>query len=264
MPGQRAKEVERNVHFVNADNDEIGGAWQNGSLTWAGMIEWMQIMYQLPLDTYAPFPCLEDGDPEDPVTQHGEMIKMRGNQTSIQPGFFVLLSSEGGPIDLPVNEESPRPRALTLSLSDPDPRWRSGSWQHQLSDDEYLGQTGIHSTQNGIRMRSDVHEYFNKYMLAINPDNDYKTICFVDNPALDGVTMSRNADAPESHQPSRALLKHHSQMAVLLNMKARAGYPEWDEDMPEGHDRIAEIAKSEQAKLRLETVMSGKLNSLIS
>jgi hypothetical protein len=34
MPGQRGPyKFERNIHFVNADNDEIGGTWQNGSLT---------------------------------------------------------------------------------------------------------------------------------------------------------------------------------------------------------------------------------------
>jgi hypothetical protein len=68
MPGQRiSPKLDRNVHFVNADNDEIGGTWQNGSLTWAEMSEWMQIVFELPLDKYAPFPCLEDGDPNDPV-----------------------------------------------------------------------------------------------------------------------------------------------------------------------------------------------------
>ena len=34
-------------------------------------------------------------------------------------------------------------------------------------------------------------------------------------------------------------------MADLSNMKGRAGYPDWDEDMPEGCDQIAEISHSE-------------------
>jgi hypothetical protein len=94
--------------------------------------------------------------------------------------------------------------------------------------------------------------------------NDYKTYCFANLPALDGKTMFRNSDAPAKYQSSRALLKHHFRMAVLLNMKARAGYPEWDEDIPEGHDQMAEITNSEQGKLRFETVLAGKLNSLIA
>ncbi len=96
MPGQRASsQIARNLHFVNADNDEIGGTWQNGSLTWAEMSEWMQIVFQLPYDEYAPFPCLEDGDPKDPVAQHGAPINMHANTSHIQPGFYVLLSPEG-------------------------------------------------------------------------------------------------------------------------------------------------------------------------
>jgi hypothetical protein len=49
-------------------------------------------------------------------------------------------------------------------------QWRSGSWQQQITDDEYDGETGIHSVQNGILLRSDVHVFFDKYMMAINPD----------------------------------------------------------------------------------------------
>jgi hypothetical protein len=96
MPGLRAPyQVERNIHIVNADNDEIGGTWQNGSLTWAEMSEWMQIVFELPLNEYAPFPCLEDGDPKDPVAQHGAPINMHANTNHIQPGFYVLLNPQG-------------------------------------------------------------------------------------------------------------------------------------------------------------------------
>jgi hypothetical protein len=86
MPRQRASShFRRNIHLVNADNDEIGGTWQNGSLTWAEMLEWMQITFELLIDEYTPFPCLEDGDPKDPVNQHGAPINMQANTNSIQP-----------------------------------------------------------------------------------------------------------------------------------------------------------------------------------
>jgi hypothetical protein len=95
MPGQRVSpELDRNVHFVNADNDEIGGTWQNGSLTWAEMSEWIQIVFELSLDKYAPFPCLENGDPKDPVIQHNAPINMHVNTNHIQFRFYVLLNSQ--------------------------------------------------------------------------------------------------------------------------------------------------------------------------
>jgi hypothetical protein len=98
MPGLRVSSVvldERNIHFVNAQNDEIGGAWQSGTLTWAEMAEWMQITYLLPLVDYAPHMCLEDGDPADPMTRHGGPIMVENNPNRIQPGFYVLLSPTG-------------------------------------------------------------------------------------------------------------------------------------------------------------------------
>lgn len=76
--------------------------------------------------------------------------------------------------------------------------------------------------------------------------------------------MFRNSDARAQYQPSRELLKHHFQVAVLCNMKGRAGYPEWDEDIPEGYDQIVEITNSEQGRPRFETVLAGKLNSFIA
>jgi hypothetical protein len=98
MPGQRVPlKFDRNIRFVNADNDEIGGTYQNGSLTWAEMLEWMQIVFELPIDTYAPFPCLEDGDPNDPVGQHGVAVNIPANTNYIQPGFYVLLNPQGKP-----------------------------------------------------------------------------------------------------------------------------------------------------------------------
>ena len=90
--------------------------------------------------------------------------------------------------------------------------------------------------------------------------NDYKVVCFCNQLRIDGVKMYRNSNGDEKYQPCRALLKHHFRMAVLLNMKARAGYPEWEEDIPEGYDQMAEIYVSQQGRLRLETVLAEKLN----
>ncbi|KAH9000280.1 hypothetical protein EDB92DRAFT_484339 [Lactarius akahatsu] len=123
MPRNRAPvELERNVHFVDADNDEIGGLCQNGSVTWAEISEWMQIVYMLPFNQYATFPCLGHGDPEDPVGQHGAPINMQANTDLVQPGYCVVLSPEGLPVGIPINDEGPIPRAATRSLSKLDPR----------------------------------------------------------------------------------------------------------------------------------------------
>jgi len=104
-----AAKLDHNVHFVDADNNEIGGLCQNGSLSWAELSEWMKIVYTLPLDKYAAFPCAENGDPEDPVGKHGASINIQGNTDLVQLGYYVLLSPEGSPITIPVSGEKPIP-----------------------------------------------------------------------------------------------------------------------------------------------------------
>ena len=52
-------------------------------------------------------------------------------------------------------------------------------------------------------------------------------------------------------------------MAVLLDMKARVGYPEWDEDIPEGYDQMVVMSHSQQGQLCLETVLARNLMPLL-
>ena len=92
--------------------------------------------------------------------------------------------------------------------------------------------------------------------------NNYKAYFFIPHQE-DGAIMFRNVNVPDKHQPSRALLKAHFRMAVLYNMKARAGDPGWDQDIPDG-DEIAEMAKSENGKLWFETALAGRLNALLA
>lgn len=105
MPGYRlSSHFEHNIHLVNSENDELGGAWQTGSLTWAEMSKRMDIVFELPTRDFAPFPCLEDGDPKDPIGHHGPPISIQEpNNDIIKPGFYVLLSPDGEPVKIPVN-----------------------------------------------------------------------------------------------------------------------------------------------------------------
>ncbi|KFY28495.1 hypothetical protein V493_02909 [Pseudogymnoascus sp. VKM F-4281 (FW-2241)] len=215
MGGHRNSNIHRNIHFVDGRNNEIAGVWQNGALTWSEMAEWMEITFQKPVDSYAPFRCLEPGDPANPLAQHGPAIIMQGNNNQIETGFYVILSPDGAVVNIPINTQDPRPRAVTrTSSSKLDPHiktfrnrvrerdgrcvitgekplddvdfvrleaahifpladldmWKEESWQIQITDDKYVGESGINSIQNKILLRSDVHQLFDTYRLAINPD----------------------------------------------------------------------------------------------
>ncbi|OBT85393.1 hypothetical protein VE02_05075 [Pseudogymnoascus sp. 03VT05] len=217
MPGYRlSSHYEHNIHFVNSENDELGGAWQAGSLAWTEMRQRMGILFELPTTDFAPFPCLEEGDPKDPFGHHGNPINLQEpNNDIIKPGFYVLLSPDGEPIDIPVNPEMPLPRALSRPLSSPDDpvslkfrnrirerdgrcvitgpeakagkftaleaariflvaqleMWVAEGWKQQITDDDVgISDTRINSIQNGILLDSSAHVFFDKYMIAINPD----------------------------------------------------------------------------------------------
>jgi hypothetical protein len=88
-------EVPRNVHFLDARNNEVAGFWQNGSIVWEEVHEWMHIVIENPPSNYAPFQCLEAGDPEDPAGQHGPPIHMANNRSTVGTGYYVLLALDG-------------------------------------------------------------------------------------------------------------------------------------------------------------------------
>jgi hypothetical protein len=52
-------------------------------------------------------------------------------------------------------------------------QWHSGQWSQKIEDDEPesdISNSKIHSIQNGLLLLQTVHSYFDKYMIAINPD----------------------------------------------------------------------------------------------
>ncbi|KFX95140.1 hypothetical protein V490_04004 [Pseudogymnoascus sp. VKM F-3557] len=311
MPGHRiASPFTQDIHFLNSNNDEISVAFQTGSLTWAEMSQRMDIVFELPANNFAPFRCLENGDPRDPVGRHGPRINnIRANNSNIQPGFYVILSPAGEPVDIPINRQMPLPRSVSRSLSGSSatPRsekfrdrvrnrdggcvvtgrqadarfqgleaahifpiahlelWVAGKWKQQLSDDNVdVSDSGINSVQNGMLLDTTTHQFFDNYAIAIDPDNGYRVVSFQNNPQYQGLTLIRRPNVPAKYQPCRALLKHHFRMAVLLNMKGMAGYPDWDEDISEGCDQVAEISESDQGKLRFETILAERLNHFLA
>ncbi|KAH0556344.1 hypothetical protein GP486_005732 [Trichoglossum hirsutum] len=319
--------VRRNVHFLNGENNEILGFWQNGSVSWSQIAEWMHIVIILPSTQYAFFRCLESGNPENPATNHGPSVNLSGNNNAVHPGYYVVLSANGEPLDIPITEERAIPRSVSYCLTNPDPRvsisislqfykvvilivagqqiaafrqrvrerddccvvtgilaegdydafeaahifplahldlWRSGQWSQKIEDDfPDVGDSKIHSIQNGILLAEHAHTFFDKYKIAIDPDDNFKIISFVkDRFGFDGRYMIQS-NYPQHYQPLRSLLKYHFRMAVLCNMKARGPEYDWDEDIPPGMDPVAEISNSEQGKLRFELVMAERLNHLV-
>jgi hypothetical protein len=52
-------------------------------------------------------------------------------------------------------------------------QWRSSQWSQMIEDDEpesNIGNSKIHSIQNGLLLSQIAHSYFDKYKITINPD----------------------------------------------------------------------------------------------
>jgi len=144
--------------------------------------------------------------------------------------------------------------------------WISGRWANLITDDHgSIGETKINSVQNGILLTANAHILFDKYKIAINPDDDYKITCFArDKFGFDGRHADLRNESPRNHQVLNSPPKNHFRMAVLCNMKGRGPEFDWDEGISPGMDAVRTISESPMGKLRFETVIANRLNALVA
>ncbi|KAL2177582.1 HNH endonuclease-domain-containing protein [Thermothelomyces heterothallicus CBS 202.75] len=116
----------------------------------------------------------------------------------------------------------------------------------------------INSVQNGILLRSDLHQLFDHYAFSINPDNGYKIIFFTDDlDQLAGQSLdSRLLNDPR--RPPDSLFRWHFRQAVLTNMRG-IGEPFHEQDFPPGSDIMGEIQAGPKAAERMEFELFDRL-----
>ncbi|KAH8674538.1 HNH endonuclease-domain-containing protein [Tricladium varicosporioides] len=109
----------------------------------------------------------------------------------------------------------------------------------------------INSVQNGLLLRSDIHQLFDTYTVSINPDDNYKIVCFdCDGKGIAGTYFDqRPLDDPQ--RPAEQLLRWHFRQAVLVNMRG-AGEPVFEHDFPPGSDIMGSILEGPKAAERME------------
>ncbi|KAI9781088.1 MAG: hypothetical protein M1839_006366 [Geoglossum umbratile] len=77
----------------------------------------------------------------------------------------------------------------------------------------------INSVQNGILLRSDIHQLFDSYHIAIDPDDNYKIVCFRRNgKGIAGDHLDQRF-LEDPLRPVDQLLRWHFRQAVLANMR---------------------------------------------
>ncbi|KAI5843786.1 HNH endonuclease-domain-containing protein [Morchella snyderi] len=124
-----------------------------------------------------------------------------------------------------------------------------GRWITIPSATESAG--SINSVQNGMLLDNSIHSLFDDYDVSINPDDNYKIVCF----DVDGFGVAgRHLDREFLEDPSRPvdqLFRWHFRQAVLANMKG-AGEPIFECDFPPGSDMIGEILSGPKAGERMQ------------
>ena len=85
----------RNVRFLDGANVEVAGFWQNGSVVWDDILEWMHFLLDNPISSYAIFPCVEQDEPQNSAENHGPFIVLADNHTAVDIGYYVVLAEDG-------------------------------------------------------------------------------------------------------------------------------------------------------------------------
>ncbi|OGM49238.1 hypothetical protein ABOM_004136 [Aspergillus bombycis] len=120
--------------------------------------------------------------------------------------------------------------------------------------------SGINSPQNGLLLRSDIHDLWDHYSIAVNPNDGYRIQSFTP----EAWEYQGKVLHPVCRDPNNAthvidaLLLWHYEQAVLCNMRG-AGEPSFEYDFPPGTDMMAEIRDGPQPAQRMEAELFGRL-----
>ncbi|KAF4632799.1 hypothetical protein G7Y89_g5334 [Cudoniella acicularis] len=131
-------------------------------------------------------------------------------------------------------------------------------WAKSPSNREGFKGGKINSAQNGLLLRSDIHQLFDMYSISVNPDDNYKIICFARE--TNGIAGKRFDQRPldDPQRPSEQLLRWHFRQAVLVNMKG-AGERIFEHDFPPSSDIVGSILEGPKVAKRMELELFSRL-----
>ncbi|KIH92775.1 hypothetical protein SPBR_09128 [Sporothrix brasiliensis 5110] len=136
-------------------------------------------------------------------------------------------------------------------------QWITDNYSRYISQVPSTGGT-INSVQNGLLLRTDLHDGFDQYRFSINPRANHKVIVFSSTfDDLVGQSLDRQLLDDPSCPPDELLWWHFTQ-AVLANVRG-AGEPIYEHDFPPGSDMMGEIMEGPNAPQRLEFELFSRL-----
>ncbi|KAL4882555.1 HNH endonuclease-domain-containing protein [Aspergillus karnatakaensis] len=151
--------------------------------------------------------------------------------------------------------------------------WRQQNLQQHITDTSpatAITQTGLYSAQNGLLLRSDIHHLWDNFLIAIDPDADYKVICFHGEDTVEkkrrlggnrikGAT--HNSPNPNDRISPR-LLRWHLKMCLLKMMKGNSQIKDWEHDLEP--DTIEGILSEPDGAERMEVELFTRLGPYLA
>ncbi|PUU74667.1 hypothetical protein B9Z19DRAFT_1196050 [Tuber borchii] len=143
--------------------------------------------------------------------------------------------------------------------------WTQCDYGREITDiDDTLGTPKIDSCQNGFLLGSGTHTKFDQYLIAVNPDDNYKIVVFdIDIFGLDGRILDpvcRNPDDPR--RVSDQLLRWHFRQSIFANVR-RVREPIFEHDFPPGHDVAGEILAGPYGQERFALEIASRLRGFL-
>ncbi|KAG0134882.1 hypothetical protein HOY82DRAFT_553364 [Tuber indicum] len=257
--------------FIYASNNRttvLGGLWAAENTTNTNLYSMLQIFCSFS-DTF------------NLHSESGRLVE-RGLQP-LQPGNYYIVTNGS----ITITEEAPLTRTTSLpsgtrvtsfrdAVRDRDRRCivtglpavlaEFGNWRETMvlglrsPASELDG--SINSVQNGILLQCDLRLFFDSYDLSINPDDNYKIVCFT--PDSVNYRIDKRLDQSFIDNPLRPvdeLLRWHFRQAVLVNMKG-AGEPCFEIDFPPGSDIMGEIMAGPKCADRMEFELFTRFNAM--
>ncbi|OBT53081.1 hypothetical protein VE04_05710 [Pseudogymnoascus sp. 24MN13] len=286
----------RNVHIYDDDGHIIGGLWQNGCIINSMFYEMCRVF--ITNEEFTLFRLTKDGStdaklfPNRNALQAGSYVVLSASipiPIQITPdsaqrritikGQSMKLSSRTKSFhvrviardDQCVISGTPHPKdeaPTSFSTCHIFPFARERTWVEKgmarfITDEEHPARendTKIHSVQNGLLLRDDIHSSFDAYALTVNVDEGYKVVCLTrDHVNVDGRRLALCCRDPQN--PLRVpdeLLRWHHREAILASMKG-AGEKPWDMHYSEGGDIMQEIREGPDAVERMEAELFTRL-----
>ncbi|KAK9482430.1 hypothetical protein V1527DRAFT_499137 [Lipomyces starkeyi] len=267
MAGTRA--LGRDVHFYlySEPDQPLGGMRMNPSVTEENFLSMLDIL----IVASGPFR----------VTLRSTGVDLRRTNNALMPGHYDIRPYSRRDT-IAINDELSITRILSKTKTGRNESFRAQGFEtahiFPLSSEDYWLQkgfsrwitnrkderdTGINSCQNGLLMMSNIHQNFDGFGFAINPDDGYKITCFDKDPfRIDGRILDPICGIPNGEDGVRdELLRWHFRQAVLANMRA-AGEPSFEMDFPPGTDMMGEIQSGPEAGKRMEAELFSRLNGV--